>query len=111
MGLGFTNNDHSNNGAGKVMYQTPVHTNDSKTDVWKVIRGITAVVTTIVMLSGLIWGGATLFAGTASDGDLDTVKDRVEELEKHDVKQTLIMEYIKESLEKIDKKLDKLIGH
>ena len=56
-----------------------------------------------------MWGSATLFAGTASDDDLDKLEDRVELVEKNDIVQTVLLQHIKETLDKVGNKLDKAL--
>lgn len=109
MGLGFLN------GKSEIKVDTrydipaqPQHLNN-QTDIWKILKGISGILATLVLLGGLVWGAAFLFAGMASDDDLDAVEDRIIVVEKNDIKQTLILEQIKESLVKIEGKLDKAL--
>jgi hypothetical protein len=78
-------------------------------DFGKVVKAVTAILGTLVLLGGLVWGAAWLLAGMASESDLDAVEDRVETVEKNDIRQTIILEQIKEAIDKIDKKLDKAL--
>lgn len=107
--LGFTKNneDYGN----EMKYGIPVHPPHTKTapDIFKWIRAIGAAIATLALLGGLVWGAAFMFAGMASDSDLDKVEDRVEQVEKNDIRQTIILEQIKKALEKIDEKLDKAL--
>ena len=105
MGLGF----NSNNVNRDIAPVYPHVGTSQSTDIWKILKGIGGIIATLALLGGLVWGSATLFAGTASDDDLDTLRSRVELVEKNDIKQTLILEYIKETLDEVEEKLDRVL--
>ena len=109
MGLGFMNGKRDIE--IETRYDMPVHPPHlrNQTDIWKVTKGIGGIIATLVLLGGLIWGAAFMIAGMASDEDLDKVEDRIELVEKNDIRQTVILEQIKEALEVINGKLDKAL--
>lgn len=113
MGLGFTNrNSTSANAQEKAfMYDQqsdkPVNLVVGAAGWVKIVGGSIA---TIVLLSGLIWGAAMMFAGMASDDDVSTVRSRVEQIEKNDLVQTILLENIKNTLDKVEKKLDEVLS-
>lgn len=106
MKLGFkTSNTNQESSA----YPSTPTVSVATTDIWKILKGIRVIVAIIVLLFGVVWGGATIYAGTASDDDLDILETRVEMVEKNAIKQTLLLEYIKETVDKFEKKLDRVL--
>ncbi len=112
MGVGFTRERSEYSGEARYANPgvSPVPKQDKRSpDVVAWIKGITAIVGTLVVLGGIIWGAANVMNGFASDGELDDVEDRVELIEKNDLVQTVILEQIRGTLEKIEQKLDKAL--
>jgi hypothetical protein len=111
MGLGFSNNN-SDIASTAVLYADRKGTSPPQNqgaDIWKILRGVGGIIATLALLGGLVWGTAFMFAGMASDEDLDKVEDRVELVEKNDIRQTVVLEQIKEALETISGKLDEAL--
>ena len=110
MGLGFMNNK-PDIGPNEMRYGIPVQPPHlPREDIWKILKGIGGIIATLALLGGLVWGTATLFAGTASEDELDELDERVELVEKNDIRQTILLEHIKFTLDKVEGKLDKALG-
>ena len=109
MGLGFMNGSNDQEVVYDIQTTAPPQRRGNSTDIWKILKGIGGIIATLVLLGGLVWGSAVMFAGMASDEDLDKVEDRIELVEKHDIRQTIILEQIQETLKKISEKLDKVL--
>lgn len=105
--IGFNNKSKYN---GEVRYANPgMPPVKTGVDISKWLKSIGTIIGTLVLLGGLVWGSATLVAGMASEEELEEVEDRIELVEKNDLVQTVILEQIKDSLEKIESKLDTIL--
>lgn len=106
--IGFTDRSSDYDSRTKGV-ASPARPGSSSVDVFKLFKLIGTVIGTLVLLGGLVWGAAMLAAGTATDDDLEKVKNRIELVEKNDLVQTVILEQINDTLQKIEQKLDKAL--
>lgn len=79
-------------------------------DAGKWVKIITSVLGTFIVLCGIVWGAATIVANTTSHAEFVHAEDRILEIEKNDIRQTVLLENIAEALKNINEKMDNFIS-
>ncbi|MCF6205357.1 MAG: protein Asterix [Sulfurovum sp.] len=106
MGLGYLRRDLDIVPATVVPVQP---TASPPLDVWKVLKGVGGVLSMLALLVSLVWWAATSLNSKAPSKDVKELDKRVQLVEKNDVAQTVLLEGIKETLDKVEVKLDKAL--
>lgn len=96
---------------GRSVYPPAPPFDREETGINKVIKGISGILGILILLGGLVWAAATLSTSMVSDEELEEVEDRLELVEKNDLVQTVVLEQIKSTLHKIEKKLDRVLSN
>lgn len=111
--------EHGSNGIREEYVAIPTtYTNGNKVgkpkdskkfDLYKWLKIISTGIGIIAAIAGTSWAVANLMLSFSTKDDNDRLKERVEIVEKSDVAQTVILENIKESIDRIEHKIDKIL--